>query len=329
MDVVIRIMVKDRNMTLSPVTVFGGVGFVGRYIVKELAEAGAAVRVAVRHPERGLFLKSMGEVGQISLVRANILDEASVVAAVSGVAAVVNTVGILFERGRQRFDDIHSEGAKTIAVAARASGVERIIHISAIGADGRSPARYARSKAAGEAAMREKFRDTIIIRPSVVFGAEDDFFNRFAFLARVFPVMPLLAGKTKFQPIYVSDLAKAVVAALNNSDLVGDTFEIGGPQVYQFREMMELIFEQVGRKRILLPLPIALVAPLAAVLEWLPKPPITRDQLCFLRCDNVVGTNVKTISDLGIQATPLEVVLPTYLARFKLGGSYDSNAMSG
>ena len=308
-------------MTTSPVTVFGGVGFVGRYIVKELVGAGAAVRVAVRHPERGLFLKSMGEVGQVSLVRANILDEASVVAAVSGVAAVVNTVGILFERGRQRFDDIHAEGAKRIAIAARANGVERIIHISAIGADGHSPAKYARSKAAGESAMRENFPGTIIIRPSVVFGAEDDFFNRFAFLARVFPVMPLVAGKTNFQPIYVSDLAKAVVAALNNSDVVGDTFELGGPKVYQFREVMELIFEQVGRKRILVPIPNALAAPLAAVLEWLPRPPITRDQLCLLRRDNVVGTNVKSLSDLGIPATPAELVLPTYLARFKIEGS--------
>ena len=308
-------------MTTSPVTVFGGVGFVGRYIVKELVGAGAAVRVAVRHPERGLFLKSMGEVGQVSLVRANILDEASVVAAVSGVAAVVNTVGILFERGRQRFDDIHAEGAKRIAIAARANGVERIIHISAIGADEHSPAKYARSKAAGEAAMRENFPGTIIIRPSVVFGAEDDFFNRFAFLARVFPVMPLVAGKTNFQPIYVSDLAKAVVAALKNSDVEGDTFELGGPKVYQFREVMELIFEQVSRKRILVPIPNALVAPLAAVLEWLPRPPITRDQLCLLRRDNVVGTNVKSLSDLGIPATPAELVLPTYLARFKSGGS--------
>ena len=310
-------------MTPSPVTVFGGAGFVGRYIVRHLVRTGAAVRVAGRHPERGLFLKTMAEVGQISLVHANLLDESSVVEATKGAVSVVNTVGILFERGRQRFDEIHVEGVKRIAAAAKVNGVDRVIHISAIGACQGSSARYARSKAAGEVAMREMFPGATILRPSVVFGPEDDFFNRFANLARIFPVMPLLEGDTKFQPIYVSDLAKAVVAALNSPGSSGETFELGGPEVYRFREIMELVFKHIGRKRMLLPLPSSVIAPLVGVLECFPKPPLTRDQLRLMQNDNIVGKNVKTILDLGIQVTPPEVVLPTYLTRFKRGGSHE------
>ena len=309
-------------MTPSPVTVFGGAGFVGRYIVRQLIETGATVRVAGRYPDHGLFLKTMGEVGQISLVHANLLDEGSVVEATKGAVSVVNSVGILFERGRQNFDDIHVEGAKRIAAASQANGVDRVIHISAIGAEQGSSAKYARSKAAGEVAMRERFPGSTILRPSVVFGPEDDFFNRFAGLARILPVMPLLQGSTKFQPIYVSDLAKAVVAALNRPSSSGQTYELGGPEVYQFREIMELVFEHTGRNRMLLSVPSSMVAPLATIFECFPKPPVTRDQLRLMQNDNVVGRNVKNILDLGIQVTPLEVVLPTYLTRFKRGGGH-------
>ena len=309
-------------MTPSPVTVFGGAGFVGRYIVRQLIETGATVRVAGRYPDHGLFLKTMGEVGQISLVHANLLDEGSVVEATKGAVSVVNSVGILFERGRQNFDDIHVEGAKRIAAASKANGVDRVIHISAIGAEQGSSAKYARSKAAGEVAMRERFPGSTILRPSVVFGPEDDFFNRFAGLARILPVMPLLQGSTIFQPIYVSDLAKAVVAALNRPSSSGQTYELGGPEVYQFREIMELVFEHTGRNRMLLWVPSSMVAPLAAIFECFPKPPVTRDQLRLMQNDNVVGRNVKNILDLGIQVTPLEVVLPTYLTRFKRGGGH-------
>ena len=309
-------------MTPSPVTVFGGAGFVGRYIVRQLIGTGATVRVAGRYPDHGLFLKTMAEVGQISLVHANLLDEGSVMEAAKGAASVVNSVGILFERGRQNFDEVHVEGAKRIAAAAKANGVDRVIHISAIGAQQGSPAKYARSKAAGEVAAREMFPGTTILRPSVVFGPEDDFFNRFANLARIFPVMPLLEGDTKFQPIYVNDLAKAVVAALKRPGSSGETFELGGPQVYRFREIMELVFEHIGRNRMLWSVPSSVVAPLAAIFECFPKPPVTRDQLRLMQTDNVVGRNVKTILDLGIQVTPLEVVLPTYLSRFKRGGGH-------
>ena len=316
-------------MTPSPVTVFGGAGFVGRYIVRELVGTGATVRVAGRHPERGLFLKTMADVGQISLIHANLLDTASVVEATKGAVSVVNSVGILFERGRQRFDEIHVEGAKRIAAAAKVNGIDRVLHISAIGAHQGSSAKYARSKAVGEVAVREIFPGTTILRPSVVFGPEDDFFNRFANLARIFPVMPLVEGHTKVQPIYVSDLAKAVVAALNRPSSSGETYELGGPEVYQFREIMDLVFEHTGRNRILLPLPSSVVAPLAAIFECFPKPPVTRDQLRLMQNDNVVGKNVKTILDLGIQVTPSEVVLPTYLTRFKRGGSHEVDRRLG
>ncbi len=301
----------------SPVTVFGGIGFVGRYVVRELVAAGAAVRVAVRHPERGAFLKSMGEVGQVSLVRADILNEASVVSAVDGARAIINTIGILVEGRHQRFDDIHVKGAGMIAAASQSNGIEHIVHISAIGADIEAPAKYSRSKGAGENAVKLYVPGAVILRPSVVFGAEDKFFNRLAFLARVLPIMPLIEGETKLQPIYVVDLAKAVVASLTKAGATGETFELGGPRVYRFREVMELVFDQLGRKRMLLPVPRGLAASVAAILEWLPNPPLTRDQLRLLRNDNVVGENVKTLSDLGVEATPPAVVLPTYLGRFR------------
>ena len=202
-------------MTPSPITVFGGAGFVGRYVVRRLVAEGAAVRVAVRHPERSLFLKTMGDIGQVSLVYANVLDEKSVGLAVRSSKAVVNTVGILFQRGRQNFKNIHVDGARKIASAARASSVETLVHISAIGAATESPAHYARTKALGEIGVREDFPGAIIIRPSIVFGAEDDFFNRFATLARLFPIIPLIEGGTKFQPVYVDDLANACVHLMN------------------------------------------------------------------------------------------------------------------
>jgi len=307
-------------MTPSPITVFGGAGFVGRYVVRRLVAEGAAVRVAVRHPERSLFLKTMGDIGQVSLVYANVLDEKSVALAVRSSKAVVNTVGILFQRGRQNFKNIHVDGARKIASAARASSVETLVHISAIGAATESPAHYARTKALGEIGVREDFPGAIIIRPSIVFGAEDDFFNRFATLARLFPIIPLIEGGTKFQPVYVDDLAKAVTASLSNTDAVGRTFEIGGPRVYQFREVMELIFRQIDRRRFLAPIPSILLRPLAAILGCFPNPPITLDQLRLLRFDNVVGETASTLSDLGVAATPAEVVLPGYLARFKPSG---------
>ena len=234
--------------------------------------------------------------------------------------AVVNTVGILFQRGRQNFKNIHVDGARKIASAARDSGVETLVHISAIGAATESPAHYARTKALGEIGVREDFPGAIIIRPSIVFGAEDDFFNRFATLARLFPIIPLIEGGTKFQPVYVDDLAKAVTASLSNTDAVGRTFEIGGPRVYQFREVMELIFRQIDRRRFLAPIPSILLRPLAAILGCFPNPPITLDQLRLLRFDNVVGETASTLSDLGVAATPAEVVLPGYLARFKPSG---------
>jgi len=312
-------------MTPSPVTLFGGAGFVGRYAVKRLADAGARLVVPGRDPGKALFLKPMGDVGQIALVQANIRDDASVAAAVEGAEAVVNLVGVLFSRGRQSFAAVHAQGAERIAKAARAAGVSRLVHVSAIGAAAASRADYARSKAAGEAAVRAAFPDATIIRPGIVFGPEDDFFNRFAALARLSPVLPLIGGgETRFQPVYVGDAAEAIARILDRPETAGRTFELGGPRVYTFRELMEIVLRQTGRKCLLVPVPAAIASFKAWFLEALPKPPLTRDQVRMLADDNVVGgsgeSDIGTFKALGIEPTPIETVLPTYMARYRRDG---------
>ncbi len=312
-------------MTPSPVTVFGGAGFVGRYVVKRLAEAGARICVAGRDPERGLFLKPMGDVGQIVLTQANLRDDASVAAAIEGAEAVVNMVGLLFERGRQTFAAVHARGAERVAAAAQAAGVKRLVHVSAIGADPASPSAYARTKGAGEAAVRRAFEGASVIRPSIVFGPEDDFFNRFAALAQLSPVLPLIdGGHTRFQPVYVGDVAAAVLRILERPETAGRTFELGGPRVYSFRELMALVLSETGRRRLLVPVPAVLASFEAWFLEFLPKPPLTRDQVRLLASDNVVGQSgeagVGTLEELGLHPTPVETILPSYMARYRRGG---------
>jgi NADH dehydrogenase len=306
-------------------TVFGGSGFLGRYVVKRLAEAGWRIFVGVRHPERAGFLRPMGDVGQVVPIKTNITDPDAVAAAVEGSDLVINTVGILFEKGAQRFAAVHAQGAERVAKAAQAQGAARLIHVSAIGADAASPSVYARSKAAGEAAVTAAFEGATIIRPSLLIGPEDDFFNRFAALARIAPALPLIdGGHTKFQPIYVGDVADAILAAVDDPATAGQVFELGGPAVYTFRELMVYVLKETGRRRVLASVPAWMIKPKAWFLEFLPKPPLTRDQIALLASDNIVATDpavmVGRIGDLGITPTPMEAVAPDYLSRYRRGG---------
>jgi NADH dehydrogenase len=305
------------------VTVFGGSGFIGRYVVQRLARSGWTIRVAVRRPSAALFLKPRGRVGQITPIGVRVEDPASVGAAVSGAQAVVNLVGILAESGKRSFAAVHVEGARNVAAAARAAGVGRLVHMSALGADAHSPAAYARSKLAGEQAVRSAMPDAVIARPSIVFGPEDHFFNRFAAMAQLSPVLPLIGGgRTKFQPVYVGDGADAFLRRGEAEEPRGRTYELGGPRVYSFKELMQLLLRELGRKRLLLPVPFPLASLLAVFAQLLPGKPLTPDQVRLLRRDNVVSPGARGLADLGIAPTPVEVVLPTYLDRYRVRGYY-------
>lgn len=312
-----------RAPDFKTVAIFGGTGFIGRYVVRELARRGWRINVATRDPQRCRHLQPMGTVGQIVPVFANIRDEASTVAACRGADYVINLVGILYESGAQKFDTVQAEGAARVARAAAQAGAERMIHISAIGADPQSPSDYARSKAAGEAAVREAMPGATILRPSIVFGPEDGFFNLFAGLARLFPVLPLMGGgHTRFQPVYVGDVADAVMACLDDKATAGKTFELGGPRVYTFKQLLEMILAETRRKRLLVPVPWPIARVQAKVLQLFPKPLLTTDQLVQLERDNVVGDDAATFADLGIEPTALEVILPTYMDRYRTGGRF-------
>ncbi|MGE0723983.1 MAG: complex I NDUFA9 subunit family protein [Alphaproteobacteria bacterium] len=301
-------------------TVFGASGFIGRYVVKRLAADGWTVVAAVRHPDQALFLKPMGHVGQITPVRASVTDETATAAAIAGSDAVVNLVGILYESGAQRFDAVHLAGARRVARLARAAGVQRLAHVSAIGADPESRSDYARTKGLAEAAVRAEFPAATIFRPSIVFGPEDDFFNRFAVMARMLPALPLIGGgQTRFQPVYVGDVAEAIVKSVTDPTCAGRTFELGGPRVYTFEELMRLLARETGRRRLLVPVPFALARMKAWFLEKLPVPPLTRDQVTMLETDNVCGSN--DLPALGIRPTAVEAIVPTYLDRFRKGNS--------
>ncbi len=306
----------------SLVAVFGGTGFIGRHLVRRLAKAGARVRVVARDPEAGMFLKPMGEPGQIILDRGNLLDAGSVAEAVAGADIVVNLVGVLYESGPYTFAAVHVEGARSVAEAAKAAGARRLVQVSAIGASNRSPALYARTKAAGEAAVGKAFPGATIVRPSIVFGPEDDFFNRFAALARLTPALPLYGGgRTRFQPVYVGDVAEAIVRILEDAQTAGKTYELGGPHVYTFREVLEIVLRETGRARLLVPLPFWVADLQARAFELLPKPLLTRDQVKMLARDNVVGRKALGLADLGITPTAVEAVVPAYLVRYRRGGT--------
>ena len=303
-------------------TVFGGSGFVGRYAVARLARAGARVVVGVRHPETAGFLKPMGDVGQVVPTRADVGDPAAVAAAVAGSDLVVNLVGILFERGRRRFSAVHVRGAETVARAAAAAGARRLVHVSALGADAESPSAYARSKAEGEAAARAAFPDLTIVRPGLVFGPEDDFFNRFAKLARISPALPLVhGGRTRFQPVHAGDAAEGIRRVAERADAAGRVYEFGGPRIYTFRALLEFVLATTGRRALLVPVPEALLRFKARFFELLPRPPLTRDQIALLRRDSVAGAaGARGFADLGIRPAALEAAAPAYLARYRRGG---------
>ncbi len=304
-------------MRSDVVTVFGGSGFLGRYVVRRLANEGARVRVICRYPHKAIHLKPMGEVGQITLERGDVAKTDDLTPFVDGSRYVVNLIGILFEKGSQRFETIQAETPARIAATARTAGVERLVQLSAIGADPDSPAAYGRTKAAGEQAVREAFPAATILRPSVVFGPEDDFFNRFGQMAQFSPFLPLIdGGETRFQPVYVDDVARAVILGLTEKETAGKTYELGGPDIYTFRELLEYLLDVLNRKRLLLSLPANIANIQARFMEWLPKPPLTRDQIALLASDNVVSPGAATLADLGIEPTPLEVVVPSYVQRY-------------
>jgi uncharacterized protein YbjT (DUF2867 family) len=314
-------------MGYSRVAVIGASGFIGRYVVKHLAARGAVVSALVRDTERASVLQPMGDVGQIARVRASLLDEARLTAALAGVDAVVNLAGILHEHGKQTFEAVHHHGPARLGRLAKAAGVKHLVHISALGVSTDSQSTYARTKAAGEIALRTAFPGAVILRPSIVFGPEDRFFNRFAALVQLVPVLPLIGGgRTRFQPVYVGDVADAVVRALD-SDATGSTYELGGPLVYTFRELMELVLAETRRRALLVRVPWSLAILQAACLEFLPNPPLTRDQVKLLRHDNVVAPNALTLRDLGIAPAAVEVILPTYMDQYRRGGWFGSHRM--
>ncbi len=309
-------------------TVYGGSGFVGRYIVRRLAKEGWRVRVAVRRPNEAIFVKPYGVVGQVEPVFCNIRDDASVRLVMEGADAVINCVGTFDKGGKNNFDAVQDEGAERIARIASELGVDQLVHLSAIGADVDSETLYGQSKGRGEAGVLRHFADAMILRPSVVFGPEDEFFNRFASMSRFGPVLPVIGADTKFQPVYVDDVAQAAMAGVNGTS---GTFELGGPDVNTFRDLMNEMLQVIRRRRLVLNVPFFV----GGIMGWsfdllstltggLIKGPVTRDQVTSLKSDVVVGDSAKGLADLGVTPTSMEAVLPSYLWRFRPSGQYDA-----
>ena len=316
------------NTPIAPgslVTVIGGSGFVGRYVVQQLAERGFRLRVVMRNPDTAAFLKPLGDLGQIELQRGNIQSDSDMARAFDGAAAGVNLVGILAESGGQRFAAVQADGSGRAARAAAAAGCSAFVQVSAIGADPASPAAYARSKAAGEAVVRAAFPTAVILRPSIVFGPEDQFFNRFAAMARLAPVMPVIAGKTQFQPVYVGDVAAAVVASLTSATAAGRTFELGGPRRYAFRDLLAMIVAGTRQSRPLVEVPDAIARLMGMAGDWLPFLPMTSDQFAMLQHDNVADPALPGLVELGITPTPVEAIVPAMLERYRPSGRFNRN----
>ena len=319
-------------MRPNKVTVFGGSGFIGRSVVRRLAEMGCQVVVAVRDPEGALFLKPYGEIGQVTPVMCNIRDEAAVRMVIQGSDAVVNLVGILYEAGRQTFDAIQHKGAEAIARAAKEAGISKFVQMSALGADKASDSDYAKAKAAGEEAVLAHVPTASILRPSIVFGPNDDFFNKFASMPA--PGFPLIGGgRTRFQPVYVEDVAEAVTKCLTASECQGKIYELGGPTVYSFKELLELVMHEMDVHKGLVPMPFAIANIVGLVAELAGKLPIvptilTRDQVRQLRHDNIVSGEKPGLEELGIKASAAEVILPTYMDRYRPGGQFNPLKMA-
>lgn len=311
-----------RTDSYKQACIFGGTGFVGRQIVRELARAGYTVKVATRVPERAYFLKTAGNVGQIVPFACQYNDDDSLRAAVKGCDVVINCIGILYEKGKSTFPRIHTELPRGIAKACREEKVGRFVHISALGCD-QAHSKYAKSKLNGEMALLENFPAATIFRPSVVFGADDSFFNMFAKLSVVLPMLPLIGGgHTKFQPVYVNDVAHAVTAALNNGGTIGKIYELGGPDILSFRQILERLARETGRMPMLVSLPWGVAKIQGTMMGMLPAPMLTSDQVESLKTDNVVQNGALTFKDLGVAPTDMDVILPTYLARYKQGGRF-------
>jgi uncharacterized protein YbjT (DUF2867 family) len=314
------------------IVVFGGSGFIGTHVVKQLAKRGKRIRVPMRRPHLGHELRVLGDVGQVQLVQANVRYPESVERALEGASAVVNLVGLLFEKGTQKFDEVQAQGAETIAEAAAKAGITRFVQVSAIGADARGKARYARTKAAAEEGVRRYVPTATVVRPSIVFGPEDQFFNRFADMAKFAPALPLIGGgKTKFQPVYVQDVAEAIANALDMPQAQGKTYELGGPSIYSFKELLQFTLDTAARKRGLANLPFFVAGPMGAAADAIFKlwpfsgPPITADQVEMLKSDNVVTPGALTIRDLGVtQLETIETIVPAYLWRFRPHGQFQA-----
>ncbi len=314
------------------VTVFGGSGFLGRHVVRALLKRGWRVRAAVRRPDLAGYLQPLGMVGWVQPIQANLRYRWSVDRAVENADAVVNLVAIMSPKGRQSLTAVNDFGARAVAEATRGAGLDRVIHVSAIGADPESPSAYGRSKAAGEAGVFETLPDSIVMRPSIMFGPEDHFFNRFAGMARVSPALPLIGGgRTRFQPVFAGDVAKAIADAVEGHARPGTVYELGGPEVHSFRDCMKIMLEVIGRKRLLVPLPWGLASVMGAVLQYLPGTVLTTDQVRQLRVDSIVSeaavAEKRTIHSFGIEPTTLEAVLPSYLTRFRVQGEYEKQAV--
>jgi NADH dehydrogenase len=309
------------------VTVFGGSGFVGTQLVQALARKGWRVRVAVRRPDLAGHLRPLGDVGQVMPIQANVRNADSVRRAVHGASAVVNLVAVGFQRGAQRFAAVNVDGAETVAQAAKAAGATTLTHMSILGADPDSASDFARSRAQGEAAVVAAFPKAVITRPSLIFGKDDSFFNMMGSMARVLPVMPLIGGKTKFQPVYVGDVADALAIAAGGGVKGGRVYELGGPEVVTHKELLEIILRETMRNNLLLPLPEGIARLIALPAQLLPTPLITPDQVRLLQVDNVVSPAAakdgRTLAAFGISPTPMDAILPTYLWRFRRHGQFD------
>ncbi|MEO8884029.1 MAG: complex I NDUFA9 subunit family protein [Devosia sp.] len=309
------------------VTIFGGSGFVGTQVVQMLAQQGFRMRVAVRRPDLAGHLRPLGDVGQIVPIQANVRDAASVARAVAGTAIVINLVGIGFERGKQRFADIHVTGARNVVAAAAAAGVKTLIHMSTLGAVADAASVGARSRAAGEAAVFAAFPEAIVMRPSIMFGPGDGFFNLMGTLARLSPILPLIGGNSKFQPVYVRDVAQAFVAAVDGGVKTGRIYELGGPDIETYKALMQRVLRDTGRTNPLLPLSPGFAKLLAAPMGLLPTPLLTGDQVVQLQSDNVVSEAAirekRTLAAFGVTPTPMDAVLPSYLWRFRKNGQFD------
>jgi NADH dehydrogenase len=308
------------------ITIYGGSGFLGRHVVRALAKRGYRIRNAVRRPDLAGHLQPLGRVGQIHSVQANLRDQASVERAALGADVLINLVGILFERGKQRFEAVHAKGADYVASAARNQG-SALVHVSALGADANSSSVYAQTKAEGERVALAAVPSAIIVRPSIMFGPEDEFFNRFAAIARMSPMLPLIGGgHTRFQPAFVGDVAEAIAMLVDGDGKPGTVYELGGPEVRTFRQIMEFMLGVIERKRLLVPLPFGLAKMKAGILQFMPKPLLTPDQVELLRHDNVVSTAAeaegRTFKAFGIQPDTMEAVVPSYLWRFRKTGQF-------